>query len=130
MIERTDSLKMIDPDTVKDMRVAQLERQNHVYSQKYQQNVQLQITSLKKGPVELVINEEASVYDDIEEEIKSIIDDESAIKDEDYIHSQTSSYTFDLVDQSGQSSSLQSLSKLNTALAQIAKESSQVKPAQ
>ena len=130
MIERTDSLKMIDPDTVKDMRVAQMERQNHVYSQKYQQNVQLQITSLKKGPVELVINEEASVYDDIEEEIKSIIDDESAIKDEDYIHSQTSSYTFDLVDQSGQSSSLQSLSKLNTALAQIAKESSQVKPAQ
>ena len=130
MIERTDSLKMIDPDTVKDMRVAQLERQNHVYSQKYQQNVQLQITSLKKGPVELVINEEASVYDDIEEEIKSIIDDESAIKDEDYIHSQTSSYTFDLVDKSGQSSSLQSLSKLNTALAQIAKESSQVKPAQ
>ena len=77
----------------------------------------------------MVINEEASVYDDIEEEIKSIIDDESAIKDEDYIHSQTSSYTFDLVDQSGQSSSLQSLSKLNTALAQIAKESSQVKPA-
>lgn len=70
----------------------------------------------------MAINEEASV-DEIEEEIKSIIDDESAIKDEDYIHSQTSSYTFDLVDQSGQSSSLQSLSKLNMALAQIAKES-------
>ncbi|TNV85903.1 hypothetical protein FGO68_gene4764 [Halteria grandinella] len=120
VIERTDSCKVLDSDTVKALTEQRIQRESHVHTRKYKENLIKMIQRRKPNTFELTTIEDAKkiVYllgtnadDSLDVKSSLNIDEEIELRDGEFSRSQSSIHTLDLIDNSAQSSSLSMVAK-------------------
>jgi hypothetical protein len=127
VIERTQSRKVFEPECLREMSIRH--KEGHVHSRRYKENIIKMIQRRRPGQFELNTVEDTKklVYllgnaaADESMEVKSslMIDEEIELRDGEFSRSQSSIHTLDLIDNSGQSSSLSMVAK--NSLVQITK---------